>query len=516
MAVRDHPIGQDPDKLAGRPEDYIRTLAAGTGLIFLGFALYAILNLAFQLLVARTLGPEDVGRYFEAAAVVGIILGLCTGGLTTGLVRFVALLDRSDAAFLARRIILGDVGVASLVGIGLVTMAPLLADRLFHDPQVTTLLRIGAIGLPLGALGLLLASNARGRGAFRYHFLAEQISLPVARLLVAAVVLPMGVGVVGAITALVAGFTASAIVGLLGARRIDTRVSVRDRVSKPGLVMRMLRFSAYRWGVDALGTVLLWADIVILGALRGPTSTGTYAVATRIILFTWVGLVAVNLALAPAAARQLEARRAEDAARLFAVAARWGAVLTLIPLAIVLALRVSLLELLGDHFVSGAETMIILAIGIGFSALCGPLGTMIDMSTHNRLFLWNSIGAVATNVALNFALIPVWGINGAATAWTISLILVNLLLLYQTKRYLGVAVLLPLQVRTALAVTAVGIIVVVAAGAVPVLSVVAAAIGFPVTVVLTRAPEEGPWVRSILGALTRRPKAGRAGRSIEG
>jgi O-antigen/teichoic acid export membrane protein len=498
MASAGHlPTDPDGEHLEGQ----LRGAAAGTGLILVGFAIYASLNVAFQLVIARELGPQDVGRYFQATAVVGIILGLCTGGLTVGLVRFVTILGRDEALALARGIVLLDVVVAAGLAVGLWAASSPLADHVFHDSGIAPLLRIGSAGLPLGTLGLLWAANARGWRAFRFHFLAEQVALPASRLLVLVIALAVGLRAKGAALAYVLGFAASAIVGSLGAYRVGVRPLRRDSGTRQ-LVRRLVRFSVYRWGVDILQPVLLWADVVILGALKPSAVAGTYAVATRVVVFASVGLAALNLATAPFIARNLKAERLDEAGRIYDLASRWGAILTFVPLGVIFAFRLQILGLFGHGFVEGSDALSIVMIGFLFNAACGPVGTFLDMSVRNRLVLWDNIAAVATNIGLNLALIPSLGMVGAAIAWSSALVLVNLLLLYQVHRFLGIRILQRAQVRTALAMSAVLLPELIAStvGSVPAAAVAVA--GFVVAIALTRAPEEAAWLRSMLATVS--------------
>jgi O-antigen/teichoic acid export membrane protein len=361
-------------------------------------------------------------------------------------------------------------------------------------------LRIASVALPLGVLGLLWAANARGWRAFRYHFFAEQIALPAGRLLFLIIGLSAGLGVEGATLALVMGFAASAVVGSIGAFKVGIRPLHHLAPAKP-LVARLVRFSAYRWGVDILQPVLLWADVVILGALRPSSVAGTYAIATRVVVFASVGLAALNLAIGPFIAQNLKAGRLAESGRIYELASRWACILTFVPLGLIFSFRQQVLNLFGHAFVGGAGALSIVMIGFLFNAACGPVGNFLDMSTSNRLVLWDSIAAVTTNVALNLFLIPPFGMVGAATAWSVSLVVLNVLMLYQVHNVLRVPVLRRAQVRTVLGMSAVLLsqLILSKLGSLP--AGLTGLLGFGVVTALTREPEEEAWVRSMLATV---------------
>lgn len=485
----------------------LATVASGTALVVFGFGATNVLNLAFQLVLARRLAVGDVGRYFEATAFTGVALSLCVGGLRAGMVRYVAILPRRQAASLAKRLVLFDAAVATVLAVAMWVVAPWLATRLFHDRAVAGVLRIVVVGVPLGVTGTLWAAAARGRRAFVYHFLADQVSLPGVRLAVLAVGLALGFGLGAAAAGYAAGFAASALLGLAGAARLG----LLDRRSEPvprSTLSDAVRFSAYRWAVDFLQVILLWADTVILGAFYPPRVPGVYAVSSRVVVFLAVGLTALNLVIAPFAARGLERADRAGLSWAFAMAARWGTILTLVPLGLVLPLRAQVLRLFGPAFVRGSTPLAILLVGFAFNAACGPMGVLLSMSSLNRLVLLDNLAAVVLNVGLNLALIPVWGMDGAAVAWSVSLVMVNLLMLGQLRRRLGVAAPLGPQVRTA---AALGLTL--AAGFVlgevsPVLGAAAVAVGAVAAILATREREEVALLRSVL--------RGRAGAPPEG
>jgi O-antigen/teichoic acid export membrane protein len=248
-----------------------------------------------------------------------------------------------------------------------------------------------------------------------------------------------------------------------------------------------------------LQAVLLWADTVILGILRPPSVTGTYSVAARVVIGVSIGLPALNLALAPFFARQLGDRDRGPLGDLYGVAARWGAILTFVPLAVVFAYRREILGFLDPGLVPGSTVITILIFGFLFNAACGPVGNVLNMSALNRLVLVDSLITVGANVALNLILIPAWGMNGAALAWSLSLGLVNVLMVSQVHRRLGVAVLRGPQVRTSvglLLVFAGQIVASTVLGPGPVAAIGVA--GALVVVALTRQPEDHRVLGSVL------------------
>ena len=79
------------------------------------------------------------------------------------------------------------------------------------------------------------------------------------------------------------------------------------------------------------------------------------------------------------------------------------------------------LSLYGIEFAAGQTALNILLIGNMINALAGSVGLILKMTGHERDVLWTGIMAAVTNMVLNAILIPQFGIEGAATATTISI-----------------------------------------------------------------------------------------------
>ena len=60
------------------------------------------------------------------------------------------------------------------------------------------------------------------------------------------------------------------------------------------------------------------------------------------------------------------------------------------------------------------------------------------MSEKEKIVMYNTIGISILNILLNGILIPRYGMNGAATATALSIVLINLIMLIQVYKYLNI------------------------------------------------------------------------------
>ena len=81
--------------------------------------------------------------------------------------------------------------------------------------------------------------------------------------------------------------------------------------------------------------------------------------------------------------------------------------------------------------------LIILAIGTVINALCGPVMYLLNMTGKERSARNIIIIASVINIALNYYLIPQYGLMGAAYATSISTVIWNALAVIKIKRAYG-------------------------------------------------------------------------------
>lgn len=161
-------------------------------------------------------------------------------------------------------------------------------------------------------------------------------------------------------------------------------------------------------------------DILMLGAMVGPEASAVYKAATRgaeLILFA---LTVVNTPLAPLVAKLYAADDRERLKRGVTKAARLTFVIGVGVAAVLILFGRWFLSIFGPAFVGGHIALDLLCMGQLAALISGPAGIILMMTGHEREMAISAVGTAVLNVVLNALLIPVWGIEGAATATAIS------------------------------------------------------------------------------------------------
>lgn len=398
------------------------------------------LALGCQILLARILGADSFGYYAYALACISLLLLAVTTGLDKGALRFVASylarkepgLLRGYVAFAHRRVLLVSIGI----GIGAVALLSLCHRSLGHEFALTTL--AACFLLPTRAMAEVSGACLQG---LRRVVLARVV-LEVGRPLMLIVGVALGYfyardsfNAPYAMAVHVAAYVcaASLLAMFLSAR-------IRDRIPGATRSYRKKEWSRVSWQLALIGglhLVVLQTDVLMIGVLNDTTQSGIYGVASKVASLAVFGLMAGNAIVAPMIAELFAKEKMAKLQVLVTFAVRATSGVTLLLTVGILVFKVTILRAFGTAFVSADSALSILLVGQVVNAVMGPVGLLMTMTAHQTLAA-KVIGSCALmNIVLNMALIPRWGIEGAALATTISMTTWNLILAVMSRRKLG-------------------------------------------------------------------------------
>lgn len=440
-ATRSHRPGGDRPRDPVGPNESLRSEVGGLargGLLNLGSsAASQLAMLVLTVVLARVLGREAAGVYFQAFAFVSLLSLLSLAGFRGALTRFVALhLADDDVPRMAGAVRLAlciTVPASITLGGGLFAAAPWLARSAFSEPRLEFALRVAAVALPAVSLQEAALSATQGFRTMKPFALVGLLLEPLLRLALSGALLAAGFGLRGTLVAL----AVSSWIGAAAAVAWLARLVGRARGGSSAVVVDagpLLRYSAVAWVASLASTGLIWADTIILGVVATSSSVGVYNASARLVTLAVFVVNPINAAFAPRIANLFARNELGLLREIYTVATSWIVRLSLPAFAILLVLPGSLLGLFfGPSYGAGATVVVILALGQLCNAATGPCGMVINMSGRNRLNLIDNVMVLVLNIGLNLVLIPIWGISGAALAWAVSLGSVNLLRVLQVR-----------------------------------------------------------------------------------
>ena len=180
-----------------------------------------------------------------------------------------------------------------------------------------------------------------------------------------------------------------------------------------------------------------WTDIFMLGSMVSKTEVGIYSAAYKLATVSLLIILTVNIVVAPRIAELYNQKKYRQLKQEVHKANQVMSILTLPIVVGLLCFRKFLLGLLGLEFLSGEFTLFLLTIGFLFNAFSGTVSHILNMTGYQKIFRNLTLAMAILNIGLNYLLIPIYGIEGAALASLAAQIFINLSALIYVKKHLG-------------------------------------------------------------------------------
>ncbi len=221
----------------------------------------------------------------------------------------------------------------------------------------------------------------------------------------------------------------------------------RDRgrhrgTSHPGrrqLAAEFWKFTAPRGLQGTFQVIILWLDILLVGALVSRYAAGVYAAVSKLAIVGTFALEANRLAIGPQLSALLARREHDRAAQLYQNATRW-LMLASWPFYLILAIFPAVvLGIFGPRYTTGAAALAVLSLAMLVNLGTGNITVVLLMGGKSSWSAINAGAALIVNVGLNLVLLPRVGILGAAIAWGASIVVDNVTAMIEVRWVLGLA-----------------------------------------------------------------------------
>lgn len=392
------------------------TLARGAGVTFVGHLVGRGLGFVLTLVLTRWLGAADFGLIVLALSIVQVASLFADIGLRDGALRFVALAEgREDPTERSRvmvTVLRWSATTSVAAALVLALAGPLLA-RQFRQPALGWMIPVLAVGLPFSAVGLVLKSMLQALKQLPAIALLHNMADPVTRILIFLGCAALGWGVAAA----VASYVTAALVVFAGALAwLRPWWPCTFHRLPPNAARAIMAFSLPLSLAHLAGLVMQTADSLVLGYFSTAHALGVYGAAGRVAALGGMTLLAGSMAFAPHANELFGRGDRAGIQRLYAQVTRWLIILGLPLYVLTVVFAAPVLGIFGAEFREGAPLLIVLATGILISVATGPAGDVVITAGRSKLVLLFSVLVATLNVGLQWALVPRWGVLGAALA----------------------------------------------------------------------------------------------------
>ncbi|PSP72826.1 hypothetical protein BRC86_11400 [Halobacteriales archaeon QS_3_64_16] len=413
----------------------VRDIVKGASVVSIGLFVELLIAFIAQVIAARYLSVTGFGSLITGTAflnVGAIVAGL---GLGSGLTRYLPRVDEPSK----RSIVEVTVGITALMsfalGVVLALHAEFIGTVVFNDPSVVTSIAIFSAAIPFAALLNVSIGGIRGQQNSRYRVYVKNILQPSLRFVLLIVAIALGLDQTGIAGAYALPYVASALIALVLLYR--TLPAARGSFDRD-LTIDMTRYSLPFTLSDLAGFVYRSIDVFLVLRFLGSAAVGTYGIAYAAVSFMGVFSTAFNYLASPVASELEKNDTASVVIGTFRSITRWlviASACALIPLGVFASEFIA--GIYGSEYVGGSTALVILAIGFAIKNVLSVHGPILEALGRSKELSFNSVVAAVSNVLLNVALIPSFGIVGAAVATVLAFLVRDGLAVWQVYRYLG-------------------------------------------------------------------------------
>lgn len=390
----------------------------GTLYVVISRLYFFLIGYIIYIALARfLLSPEQFGNYAIVIALVSIVVSILAAGIEQSISKFVS--ARHELAYTIKRkalFALGAVSFAASVAFFLLAMPIAL---LLNDPSLAPLIEISSLSIFFFSLYSVCTGCLNGLKDFGKYSLMTVIYNTLKALFILGFAF-VGYGLFGAIT----GYVVAAFFALAAA----LLVARFEKNEKKFEMQALLKFAL---PVTMFAAVInLWTDIDLFAVkafspvAEAALLSGYYAAATTISKLPQMVVVALAAVLFPLVSGT-SAQKDERKTKFYISSALRYSLLVLVPIVFLFSSTAAPLIALvySAKYAQGAIALQILPFALAFFSLFLVLATSIMSIGKPKIATGIAALMLAIAFAFNYALIPIYGIAGAALAALVSMFL---------------------------------------------------------------------------------------------
>lgn len=391
--------------------NYFFIKVLGQGLLFI-----------LMVILARMMGVESYGIYVYVLAWLNISVLLGKFGTDIALLRYVSIyFSNNDWRTLNGILRWGNKIVllgCFIIIVGGVLIIEIIGDGITTELEYTFLISWAV--LPLLALASLRQAALRAIG----HILLSQIPELILRPAILIVIVLIVVNInfeLNAFSVMSLYFVSIFLSFYIGSYWLKRSLPEKINENKPvSHGYEWFKVSFPMLIVSGSFMTLNQTDTIMIGILLDKSSAGIYNASSKIASLIQFGFLAILSITMPMIASMYANEKYAELQKLLTVSALGASLFALPCLIFLIIWGEHVLQLFGDGFSIGYISLIILAIGQLLNAFTGSTGAIMTMTGHQRVAAYVIAASAILNIPVNWALISVFGMEGAALSTLLS------------------------------------------------------------------------------------------------
>ncbi len=382
------------------------------------------LGLLSSVILARTLGPNDLGIFHQVQWFAGTVSVLLSFGFITSLIRFTARYRAQGkpeiAVAVLRYIFLWEFCLAGITSLVLIVFSRYIADYYF-SPAQSFLFTLSFLAMTPGMQTAVFSASLEGAQIFRYQSI-HSITVTPLSLVIKISLLIMGYGIESLLWSNLAFSIVNLIYYAFAARREGLLKNIfRNKTQKEQWKGELHQYNRTSSAIT-LVDIIVWSrsENYFLGRYCAAAQIAYYNLAQNLIA-KFFGMIssAVWKVMLPAISAEQGNEDFQKTRLIYRCSIRYIA-LVVFPMATICLMCAYELVVIffGQNYAEVKSSFQVLCLGTLLSSLAQPGSAAIYAGNKQGFILWYGSALAIINIIMNFLLIPRYGALGASICYT--------------------------------------------------------------------------------------------------
>tara|TARA_Y100000310_G_scaffold329947_1_gene400687 strand:+ start:10718 stop:12301 length:1584 start_codon:yes stop_codon:yes gene_type:complete len=439
-------------------ESSLKLLFKTSFFVLIGFFISKILAYSYRVIIARYFGAEIYGVYSLSLVIIGWFIAIASLGLLEGTLRYIPLYRGKKTNKQKQKIryifkISSLILIFSTIAITIVSYlsADFIALNIFHNSNLKIFLQIFSFMIPFWVFATYFLTILQAFEKIKQRIFIERIIQGIVKLSALIFLIYLGLNMYAILFSFFIGIFIIFLVGYFYCKYYFPGLFIKDKLKQKPRKELSKSLISYSWPVMFFGiifTIFYWTDSFLIGFLKTATEVGYYNAAVPIALLLTITPQLFLQLLFPTIIREYAKKNMELIKETTKQISKWIFMINIPVLLLIIIFPGAIINLLfGAEYLVAENALRFLSIGALFSSVFIISNNLISMIGKSKLILFDIILATIVNILLNLLLIPKpfifgldnsLGLNGAAVATMISIIIFNLLFVIQAKHYTSI------------------------------------------------------------------------------
>ncbi len=424
-------------------DQHLSEIIKGGSFTFISQILASVFGLFSSILIARYYGAEIIGVVSILGAIISMVSLVGLAGLNVALLKLIPK-NMDNGYFIYKQVITLSFILSILVGLLLFFISPYLSTYFFTQDSNQIFLTV--LSILLYPFVFLSIGNATLRGFSDIKAFAFFSFVPSLLRFLLLIVITLFVD--DKYIPVYLMFIIPLITDIFLFIYINRKYAI-DKIKKIMPNKKLLFLSLPMMLTEGMYLVIANSDTLMLAYYTNEKETGIYSISIGLVLMTTIIISAIQSFSAPKFSELYHTNKIKEL-KILAVQTSKLTFFTLMPIAIILIVfgEWLLKTVYGVEFVLGYHPMVIVVVAYIIKSSSGLVGIFLNMTGHEKVYSYIAFFSALLNILLNYILIPKYGLNGAAFATAISIVIWSLLsVIYIYKKFNFIIAYIPRMYR---------------------------------------------------------------------